>query len=175
MNKEFSKRNKERSESSKGFNHKLSDWSGSDWMVAMVGEIGEAANVLKKLNRFRDGIKGNKEKIGALRVKLAREIADAYIYMDLFCQSQGIDLEGWVEKVFYDKSVEIGYPEMRVDPIKEAAREMRAKHRAVKLAGGICGFEYRDRGGFVFGCLEPKKHFGPCKMERVCFDDGEEI
>jgi len=33
-----------------GFKHNPGDWSASDWMVAKMGELGEAANVLKKLH-----------------------------------------------------------------------------------------------------------------------------
>lgn len=58
---DFSAVNRERCESQGGFNHKLSSWSLSDWMTATLGELGEAANVAKKLNRVRDGIPGNSE------------------------------------------------------------------------------------------------------------------
>lgn len=109
MNKQFSERNRKRCESPKGFNHQLRSWSASDWMVATLGELGEAANVLKKLNRVRDGIIGNKETEQQLIAKLASEIADTYIYLDLFCQSQGIDLEKEVNETFDVKSKEIGY------------------------------------------------------------------
>lgn len=61
MTNAFSVRNRKRCESPQGFNHPLNLWSGSDWMVAVVGEIGEAANNLKKLNRVRDGIRRNTE------------------------------------------------------------------------------------------------------------------
>lgn len=59
---QFSQANRDRCESPQGFNHKLVDWSTSDWFVAVMGELGEAANVAKKLNRVRDGIPGNKER-----------------------------------------------------------------------------------------------------------------
>lgn len=111
MNKHFSERNRKRCESPSGFNHKLGSWSGSDWMVAIVGEIGEAANLLKKLNRVRDGVPGNKQTPEEIRKKMASEIADAYIYLDLFCQAQGIDLEVEVNLAFDSKSQEIGYRE----------------------------------------------------------------
>ena len=77
---EFSRINRERCESADGFNHKLSDWSLSDWMTAIMGELGEAANIAKKLNRVRDGIPGNKETPDELRLKLSRELADVFIY-----------------------------------------------------------------------------------------------
>lgn len=87
MNKQFSQRNRARCESPKGFNHKLDSWSGSDWMVALLGELGEAANILKKLNRVRDGIPGNKATPDQLREQFADELADAYVYLDLLCQA----------------------------------------------------------------------------------------
>lgn len=111
MNKEFSIRNRRRCESANGFNHPLHSWSLSDWFTAVFGELGEAANIAKKLNRVRDGIPGNKENAEALRVKLENEIADAHIYLDLLCQREDIDIERAVERVFAAKSAQIGYAE----------------------------------------------------------------
>lgn len=75
------------------------DWSRSDWITALVGEIGEAANIIKKLNRLRDGMKSNMGRKGksyysedALIVKLAGELADAQCYLDLLAAKCGIDL-----------------------------------------------------------------------------------
>lgn len=92
-----------------GFKHDPASWSASDWMVATMGELGEAANVLKKLNRERDGIKGNTATADALREQLARELADTFIYLDLMSQALGIDLESAVVRTFDAKSREIGY------------------------------------------------------------------
>ena len=98
-----------------GFKHNIGDWSVSDWMVATVGELVEAANVLKKLNRERDGIKGNTASATVLREQLARELADTFIYLDLLSQALGIDLESAVRRTFDAKSREIGYPHL-IDP-----------------------------------------------------------
>lgn len=106
--KEFSRVNRKRSESAMGFDHRLSDWSLSDWMTAIMGELGEAANVAKKLNRVRDGIRGNKETEAELRLRLARELADTFIYLDLTMQSLGLDLADLVVEVFNAKSEQIG-------------------------------------------------------------------
>lgn len=106
----FSRVNRERCESPDGFNHKLDSWSLSDWFTAILGELGEAANVAKKLNRVRDGIPGNKETEGELRAKLARELADTFIYLDLLSQSAGVDLPAAVVEVFNAKSEQIGSP-----------------------------------------------------------------
>lgn len=104
----FSARNKYRCEASTGFNHLLSSWSMSDWLTATMGELGEAANVVKKLNRVRDGIRGNKETEEELRKKLSRELADTFIYLDLFIQSLGLNTSDVVAETFNAKSQEIG-------------------------------------------------------------------
>jgi NTP pyrophosphatase (non-canonical NTP hydrolase) len=111
MNKRFSIRNRNRCESPSGFNYRLDSWSTSDWITALVGELGEAANIVKKLNRVRDDIPGNKETKDDLLELLKLELADTYIYLDLLCQSLDIDLEREVEHAFKLKSIEIGYLE----------------------------------------------------------------
>lgn len=107
---EFSLINRTRCESPKGFNHQLSDWDASDWFVAMMGELGEAANIVKKLNRVRDGIPGNKETEPELRAKLKKELGDLFVYLDLTAQSEGFSIEDAAIDVFNAKSVELGYP-----------------------------------------------------------------
>lgn len=106
---EFSKINRERCESPKGFNHSLDSWSLSDWMTATLGELGEAANMAKKLNRVRDGIPGNAESPEQLRGMLADEIADAFIYLDLMAQAAGLDLQAAVLAKFDRTSRKRGY------------------------------------------------------------------
>lgn len=105
----FSERNLQRSESPKGFNHKLNSWSLSDWITAVMGELGEAANIVKKLNRVRNGIPGNTESPEELRKMLADELADTYIYLDLLIQAAGFDTETIVESKFGKTSAKIGY------------------------------------------------------------------
>jgi NTP pyrophosphatase (non-canonical NTP hydrolase) len=80
-------------------------------MTAVAGEVGEAANIVKKLNRVRDGIPGNAETPEQLRSMLADEIADAAIYLDLLAQSLGFDLETIREVKFAKTSAKIGYVE----------------------------------------------------------------
>ena len=104
----FSKVNRMRCEHPSGFNHLLHSWSLSDWMTATLGELGEAANVLKKLNRVRDGIPGNDETEDELKMKFSRELADAFIYLDLMCQRAGVDLAAAVQEVFNAKSKKLG-------------------------------------------------------------------
>ena len=107
----FSAANLARCVSPSGFNHALESWSLSDWMTATVGELGEAANIVKKLNRVRDGIPGNGDATEAqLRAKLADELADAFIYLDLLAQAADVDLAGSVVSKFNRSSEKIGYP-----------------------------------------------------------------
>ena len=105
----FSERNKRRCEDPNGFNHTLSSWSLSDWLTATAGELGEAANIIKKLNRVRDGIPGNTESADSLRANLADEIADTVIYLDLLAQAAGFDLETIRDAKFEKTSRKIGY------------------------------------------------------------------
>lgn len=107
----FSERNRKRCEALMGFNHKLDSWSLSDWMTATAGEFGEVANVIKKLNRARDGIPGNSESQEQLHKNLADELADVAIYLDLMAQAAGFDLEEIREFKFNRTSKKIGYIE----------------------------------------------------------------
>lgn len=73
-----------------GFNHALDAWDFDDWMTAVGGEVGEALNVVKKLNRVRDGLSSfTLESETFLRAQLADELADAVIYADLLKRTHG--------------------------------------------------------------------------------------
>jgi len=107
---EFSRRNRKRCEAPNGFNHPLHMWDRSDWFLAVIGEMGEAANIAKKLNRVRDGHGyQNKETPDELRIKFRKELGDALVYLDLLAQSEGFDLLDAAIEVFEAKSTEIGY------------------------------------------------------------------
>lgn len=90
----------------------ISNWTLSEWAIALVGEVGEACNIIKKLNRDRDGVTGNKGiSKEELQVALAEELADAMIYLDLLCTAADIDLESVICKKFNDVSERFGFPE----------------------------------------------------------------
>jgi NTP pyrophosphatase (non-canonical NTP hydrolase) len=89
----------------------LTDWSLSDWFTATMGELGEAANVGKKLNRARDGIAGNTVSEQQLRADLADEIADVAIYLDILAASEGVDLAAAIVSKFNRTSEKVGFPE----------------------------------------------------------------
>lgn len=94
-----------------GFNHQIVDWSLSDWMTATAGELGEAANIIKKLNRIRDGMQRNETTKEQYNQRLKAEIADVFIYLDLLSQRAGFELEDAVIETFNAKSRELGLPE----------------------------------------------------------------
>lgn len=91
----------------------IEDWSFADWLLATVGELGEAANVAKKLKRIQDGIPGNKpgEDEATLRAALGKEIADVMIYLDLLAAREGIDLAAAVIAKFNATSERVGFPD----------------------------------------------------------------
>ena len=62
--------------------HAIDDWSEGDWMTAVAGEVGEAANLIKKRRRGED----------ILLSEVAAELADAVTYIDLLAARMRIDL-----------------------------------------------------------------------------------
>jgi len=60
--------------------------------VELSGEAGEAANVIKKIERVRLGIARQGEDVAALIEHLATELADVIISSDLIAMDLGIDL-----------------------------------------------------------------------------------
>lgn len=77
--------------------HKYDKWSLNDWMVAITGELGEAANVLKKIRRGDFSLED-------ARPKLIQEFADVIIYLDIMSAEAGIDLGEAVIETFNVKS-----------------------------------------------------------------------
>lgn len=80
-----------------------SDWSLNDWMVATLGELGESANVLKKVRR-------GDLTLDEARPMLEQEFADVVIYLDIMSKQAGIDLSDAVVKTFNIKSEKVGSP-----------------------------------------------------------------
>lgn len=87
----------------------INSWSLSDWMTALAGEVGEAAGVIKMMNRERDGLAGNK--FHPLRSHLADELADVFTYLDLLAEAAGIDLEEATRRKFNAVSDRLGFPD----------------------------------------------------------------
>jgi NTP pyrophosphatase (non-canonical NTP hydrolase) len=130
-----------------GFKHTLESWSIAEWTNAAAGEMGEACNIAKKMLRHRDNVAGNKgddKDLAKLREKLAREMADVVIYLDLAAAHQGIDLGRTVAETFNAKSEELGTPH-RLPPVPATSEPS---------AEPLC------RGMNLFGHCN---HYPPCK------------
>lgn len=97
--------------SREGFGHDLKSWSSLEWAGAAAGEMGEAANVAKKIARVEGGLvfrKGEGD-LEQLREKLGDEIADTIIYLDLLAAREGINLSEAIVRKFNRTSEEHGF------------------------------------------------------------------
>lgn len=74
--------------------------------VELGGEVGEALNVVKKLERERHGWRGSR----ASKEDLASELADVIICADLLASAAGIDLAAAVAEKFNATSEKVGLP-----------------------------------------------------------------
>jgi len=63
-----------------------SDWSLGEWCNAVLGELGEAANIIKKVQR-------GDLTLDDARPDLAREYADVLTYLDLLAFRTGVALD----------------------------------------------------------------------------------
>lgn len=100
-----------------GFPSNTDGFTGADWANAMQGEAGEAGNVVKKLRRHELGIQQNAESPdkAVLLAKLATEIGDTFMYLDLLAQHYGLHLAACVADTFNRVSEREGFPE-RIRP-----------------------------------------------------------
>lgn len=83
--------------------HSGRDWSPNDWMVSTFGELGEAANVMKKVRR-------GDFTMHEARPKLAQEFADTIIYLDMLAAECGINLSEAIMETFNAKSAQLELP-----------------------------------------------------------------
>ncbi len=72
--------------------------------MELGGEVGEALNECKKLERERRGIRGSRTTVD----KLAEELADVIICVDLIAMGEGIDLFEAVKAKFNATSEKVG-------------------------------------------------------------------
>jgi NTP pyrophosphatase (non-canonical NTP hydrolase) len=77
------------------------DWTPDQWMTALVGEVGEAANDIKKVNRGDLSLAEALPKIGS-------EIADAQTYLDLLTARLGLSLAEITIAKFNEVSQKVG-------------------------------------------------------------------
>lgn len=96
-------------------------WTLADWSNAMLGEAGEAANIVKKLRRGETGTPGALDPDRAELVRrLGEELADTLIYLDLVAARAGVDLPAAVIAKFDAVSVREGFPDRLDRPAGDA-------------------------------------------------------
>lgn len=78
-----------------------SDWSPAEWLEAVVGELGEYANVRKK---FRRG----DLTLDEFNAMAADELADVVTYLDILAMQLGIDLGAAIMDKFNRVSRRVG-------------------------------------------------------------------
>jgi NTP pyrophosphatase (non-canonical NTP hydrolase) len=89
-----------------------------------MGELGEAANAIKKLRRIEDGIANISDPERQLSareeavLKIADELADTLIYLDLLAQRLGVDLAAAVVSKFNAVSEKYGFPERLAETVR---------------------------------------------------------
>lgn len=84
-----------------------SDWSRSDWLEAVVGELGEYSNFSKKQRRGDISMEDFRE-------HARKELADVVIYVDLLAYQLGIDLGEAVRAKFNEVSDRAGCGDIKL-------------------------------------------------------------
>lgn len=77
------------------------EWTPAHWMQATVGELGELANLLKKVDR-------GDFTLDEVRQEIADEFADVQTYLDIMAMKLGIDLGRATADKFNAVSARIG-------------------------------------------------------------------
>lgn len=78
-----------------------SDWSLGEWSNAVLGELGEAANLIKKVTR-------GDYTLDQVREELGKEFADVQTYLDILAFRAGIDLGEATIKKWNEVSERVG-------------------------------------------------------------------
>jgi NTP pyrophosphatase (non-canonical NTP hydrolase) len=78
-----------------------SDWSPAQWLQALVGELGEYANIRKKFERGDITAEHFKREAG-------KELADVVTYLDILAMQLGIDLGFETIEKFNEVSERVG-------------------------------------------------------------------
>lgn len=113
--KKFKETNLKRA--SKWHNGNINEWSINDWMVSLCGEVGEAANICKKLKRLEHNYASKNDKDRQINskeqaiIELGAELADCFCYLDIVATRAGINLEKEIINKFNSVSAKYGFDE----------------------------------------------------------------
>ena len=91
-----------------------SDWALSTWCNAVLGELGELANLVKKIER-------GDMSLGEVRGDVADELADVVTYLDILAYRCGVDLGEATPSKFNRVSERVGCDVRLPPPPTEAA------------------------------------------------------
>lgn len=80
-----------------------SDWALSTWCNAVLGELGELANLIKKVER-------GDLTLDEARAELGKECADVVTYLDILAFRIGVDLGQETLSKFNEVSLRVGSP-----------------------------------------------------------------
>lgn len=78
-----------------------SDWCLAQWCNAVTGELGEAANLIKKIER-------GDVTLEEARADLGKEFADVVTYLDILAMRSGVDLGAVTIAKFNEVSERVG-------------------------------------------------------------------
>jgi NTP pyrophosphatase (non-canonical NTP hydrolase) len=78
-----------------------SDWALSAWCNAVCGELGEAANLIKKIERGDFTLEEKREELG-------KEFADIVTYLDILAMRAGVNLGEATVAKFNEVSRRVG-------------------------------------------------------------------
>lgn len=79
------------------------NWCLGQWSNATLGELGEAANLIKKVER-------GDFTLDEVREELGKELADVLCYLDMLAEAAGISLDKATVDKFNEVSVRSGSP-----------------------------------------------------------------
>lgn len=86
-------------------------WTTLEVAGELAGEVGELANVCKKLRRSEMGVPGNKVSDDVLREQARAEMGDVLIVLMLVASKLDVNLAEAARDVFNAKSEQMGFPE----------------------------------------------------------------
>ncbi len=129
----------------------------------LAGEVGEACNVIKKLERERLGIAGSRSDVAAL----ASELADVQICVDLIAMEYGIDMEVAVTRKFNATSAKVGLA-TRLDLLSADERCMACER---VLEPGDPVYDDASGGTLHANCCGPERESYTLGGEPLSADD----
>lgn len=111
-----------------------SDWALSTWCNAVLGELGEAANLIKKIER-------GDITLDEARDALGKEFADVVTYLDILAFRAGVDLGRATMDKFNEVSVRVG------STVRLAADDWHYTERQ-RINTMVETLDSKDRGNF---------------------------